>query len=94
MYVKDLTLGIPNSRLSNHPADRFSGGKSIRRDGFARVFSHDAIILPDQCGGPVFDLNRHFLGINIARFSRTTTLVIPADMILKLIENYQKDLVY
>ncbi|WP_285055969.1 trypsin-like peptidase domain-containing protein [Pedobacter ginsengisoli] len=94
MYVKDLTLGIPNSRLSNHPADRFSGGKSIRRDGFARVFSHDAIILPDQCGGPVFDLNRHFLGINIARFSRTTTLVIPADMILKLIENYQKDLAY
>ncbi|HMI03881.1 MAG TPA: trypsin-like peptidase domain-containing protein [Pedobacter sp.] len=92
LYSKDLTLGIFNPPLSTHPADQFSGGKSIRRDGFAQVFSHDAIIFPDECGGPVFDLNQHFHGINIARFSRTTTLVIPAAVILELIKNYQNNL--
>lgn len=93
LYSKDLTLGIFNSPLSNHPADQFLGGKSIRRDGFVQVFSHDAIILPDECGGPVFDLNQRFCGINIARFSRTTTLVIPAAVIQELIKDYQKNLV-
>lgn len=92
LYSKELTLGVFNPPASNHPAEQFLGGKSIRRDGFAKVFSHDAIILPDECGGPVFDLNQHFYGINIARFSRTTTLVIPASVILGLINEHQKDL--
>jgi serine protease Do len=91
LLSKDLTLGGLNPP-SNHPADQFLGGKSIRRDGFAQVFSHDAIILPDECGGPVFDLNQQFHGINIARFSRTTTLVIPAGVILRLIQDHQKEL--
>lgn len=60
----------------NHPADHFSGGKSARRDGFKEVFTHDAILKPEECGGPVFDLNGKFYGINIARFSRTSSLVI------------------
>jgi serine protease Do len=93
LYSKDLTLGVFNPPQSNHPAEQFLGGKSIRRDGFAKVFSHDAIVLPDECGGPVFDLDHHFYGINIARFSRTTTLVIPATVILGLINDHQKDLV-
>jgi serine protease Do len=93
LYSKDLTLEVFNPPPSNHPAEQFLGGKSIRRDGFAKVFSHDAIVLPDECGGPVFDLNHHFYGINIARFSRTTTLVIPATVILGLINDHQKDLV-
>lgn len=91
LLSKDLTLGVFNPP-SNHPADQFLGGKSIRRDGFPQVFSHDAIILPDECGGPVFDLNQQFHGINIARFSRTTTLVIPASIILRLIQDHQKEL--
>lgn len=66
---------------SKHPADYFSGGKSQRRDGFDKVFTHDAIIKPEECGGPVFDRKGKFYGINIARFSRTSALVIPADVI-------------
>lgn len=66
---------------SKHPADYFSGGKSIRRDGFDKVFTHDAIIKPEECGSPVFDRNGKFYGINIARFSRTSCLVIPPDVI-------------
>lgn len=91
VYSKDLVLGVFNPPASNHPAEQFLGGKSIRRDGFPTVFSHDAIIVPDECGGPVFDLNQHFYGINIARFSRTSTLVIPAAVIRRLIKEHQSN---
>jgi len=74
----------------NHPAEKFDGGKSVRRDGFNTVFAHDAAIKASACGSPVFDWQGNFYGINIARFSRTTTLVVPKkiinDFILKAIE--------
>jgi serine protease Do len=86
---KQLTLGVYQAPLSDHPAEQFPGGKSIRRDGFSKVFSHDAKIKPDECGGPVFEINHRFYGINIARFSRAATLVIPANVILRLMEKSQ-----
>lgn len=92
-YLKKLTLDVLKPPLSNHPAEQFVGGKSIRRDGFTQVFSHDAKVKPDECGGPVFDAKNRFCGINIARSSRTTTLVIPTVVILRLIENYQRGMV-
>lgn len=88
-YLKKLTLDVLKPPLSSHPAEQFVGGKSIRRDGFTQVFSHDAKVKPDECGGPVFDAKNRFLGINIARSSRTTTLVIPTVAILHLIENWR-----
>lgn len=91
-YFKNLRLDVFKAPLSTHPAEQFNGGKSIRRDGFTQVFSHDARIKPEECGGPVFDIKNRFCGINIARFSRTTTLVIPAPVLLRLIENYQSSM--
>lgn len=81
-----LMVGIGMQPLMNaHPAGRFLGGKSVRLDGFTRVFAQDAALLPDECGGPVFDVAGRFYGINIARFSRTSTLVIPASVVLKFL---------
>ncbi len=60
-----------------HAADQFEGGKSLRADGFNGVFAHDSNIKAEECGGPVFDINGNFVGINIARFSRTTTITLP-----------------
>jgi serine protease Do len=71
----------------SHVADQFFGGKSVRLDGFSKVFSHDGIITPEECGGPVFDSNGRFYGVNIARFSRTTTLVMPAQVLISIIKN-------
>ncbi len=92
--VKDIILRVQPQHHFNHPAELFAGGKSIRRDGFVRVFVHDAILRPEQCGGPVFDANGHFYGINIARYSRTSSVVIPSRCILKLIEQYKPDITY
>ena len=62
-----------------HIADGFAGGKSKVRAGFAKVLVHDAHVLPSECGGPVFDTQGHFIGINIARYSRTRSYILPAD---------------
>jgi len=84
----DLVLGVRPEQPSEHPALMFKGGRSVRRDGFEAVYAHDAILRPEQCGGPVFDSNGHFYGINIARFSRTTTLFIPATVIAQFINTH------
>ncbi len=65
----------------NHPMNRFKGGKSVRRDGFQSIFVHDARIRSYECGSPVFDAAGQFRGINIARFSHATTVVIPASVV-------------
>jgi serine protease Do len=86
IVTKTFTLDGVASSISNHPADKFDGGKSVRRDGFNHIFAHDGAIKSDECGSAVFDQPGNFLGINIARFSRTSTLVIPAGVIKKFIE--------
>lgn len=85
VYSKEIILDFKPVVISNHPAERFIGGRSLRHDGFKQVFAHDAILKPNQNGGPVFDLDGHFYGINIARFSRVSNIVIPAKVVLDFI---------
>jgi serine protease Do len=66
---------------ATHPTDLFRGGKSERRDGFQSVIAHDGILRPEQCGGPLFAMDGTLAGINIARFSRTVSLAIPAAVV-------------
>lgn len=80
-----VTLGIRPLTSPNHNSEKFNGGKSIRRDGFAKVFGHDARIRPEECGGPVIDVQGNFYGINIARFSRVATLAIPVSQLRKFL---------
>ncbi|WP_158798061.1 S1C family serine protease [Pedobacter sp. L105] len=86
--LKEVVLATRPPMHFNHPAELFEGGKSIRRDGFERVFSDDTRLLPEQCGGPVFDTAGHFYGINISRFSRVSSIVIPADVISRFIKQW------
>lgn len=44
--------------------------------GFGSVLAHDAIVWPDQCGGPVVDLQGNAVAWNVARFDRTATHAI------------------
>ncbi len=81
--IKLLLTVMP---AGTHIAEHFDGGRSVRCDDFSKVFAHDAAILARECGGPVFDTRGRFLGINIARFSRTTTLILPASIILNFLK--------
>lgn len=82
MQVHMHMPGIPEG---NHIAVQFEGRRSSRSDGFKRVFVQDAAVKADECGGPVFDQQGRFYGINIARHSRTSTIVMPVDVILKFL---------
>ena len=84
--TKEVTLGKRPAQRSRHIADDLIGGKSVRRDGFSRVVSHDANLRPEQCGGPVFDIDGNFLGVNISRFSRTRSYIIPRTLIKEFID--------
>ncbi|MEO6893950.1 MAG: trypsin-like peptidase domain-containing protein [Ginsengibacter sp.] len=87
IFEKTIILRQVAIPLSEHPADHFDGGSSRIRDGFNKVFTHDAIIHPEMCGGPIFDANGTFYGINIARHSRASTLGMPASIIGKFISD-------
>ncbi|MCA9248196.1 MAG: trypsin-like peptidase domain-containing protein [Planctomycetales bacterium] len=54
---------------------------SNRRGGFAQVFPHDAFLRPNDCGGPLVDLEGKAVGINIARADRATSYAIPANLV-------------
>jgi len=81
--TKSILLGAFPSR-SGHAADQLD--KSGRRDGFESVIPHDADLRPEDCGGPLFDLQGRFVGLNIARNSRVRSYALPATIISKLIE--------
>lgn len=76
--------------MNKHIADTFDGGMSLRSEGFNHVFVHDSMVRPEECGGPVFDLNGNFYGINIARLSRTSTLALPYTIVRKFILDSMK----
>lgn len=82
---KWITLGDPETP-ANHAADMMD--KSGRRDGFTAVISHDADLDPNHCGGPVFDLQGNFIGINIARNSRVRSYTLPGSLIQPLVEKH------
>ena len=82
LQLSDKTPGGDlDSGDSYHIADHFEGGKSKIHNGFSEVIAHDARVFPDECGGPIYDLNGAFVGFNAARVSRTHCLMLPAHVI-------------
>lgn len=67
--------------------DAMSGEYSERRTGFPRIMQHDIMGNRHFMGGPVFDLDGHCVGMNIARFSRCETYAIPTAELRQLVED-------
>jgi len=82
-----VKLTAPNIAVTNHPVEKFTGGKSVRRDGFKQIYTHDLALTPEMAGSAVFDLQGNFIGINIARYSRASSLIIPGTQIQAFINN-------
>ncbi|WP_437225812.1 S1C family serine protease [Planctomicrobium sp. SH661] len=70
--------------------NQMGGELSYRRDDFEAVYQHDSVIGPEECGGPVVNLDGLAMGINIARAGRTETYALPADLIEPLIEQLKQ----
>lgn len=86
LLQKEVTLGTRQNPNPNHLAEMFKGGKSERRDGFRQVWLSDIHLEAAECGSPVFDGTGKLLGIGIARFSRSATVVMPVHLIKKWVE--------
>jgi serine protease Do len=72
----EATLGARKSHA--HELHWGGGPFSERRFGFSDVLSHDTVLLPTQCGGPLLDLEGRAVGINIARALRVASYALPA----------------
>jgi len=80
-------LAAPLAETPEAKEARLLAGKvNDRSNDFPAVFQHDTVLQPNQCGGPLVDLDGHVLGINIARAGRTESYALPADIIVPLIE--------
>lgn len=84
------TLGGPDTVMtgSKRPRGtdiRLAGELSDRRGGFPQAIQHDTVLHPEQCGGPLVDLDGKAVGINIARADRVSTYAIPAKVVLDIL---------
>lgn len=59
---------------------------SKRQNGFPRVFQHDALVQPSDCGSPLVGLDGKAFGINIARVSGPAVYGLPAQIIVQEID--------
>ena len=61
--------------------NRMGSTLSERRVGFPVILQHDTVLRPQDCGGPLVDLDGNVIGINIARAGRVETFAIPAETV-------------
>jgi S1-C subfamily serine protease len=75
---------FPQRRLE--VMERMGGEISRVRDGFPVVLQTDMVLNPEECGGPVLDLQGNVVGITAARAGRIRSYVIPAESIVQMLE--------
>ena len=64
---------------------------SRRGDQFPNVFQHDSPLFPEQCGGPLCDLEGNVLGMNIARSGRAASYAIPANHVQTVLSQLKRE---
>jgi serine protease Do len=65
------------------------GPLSERRTGFPLALQHDTVLMPQECGGPLVDLDGRCVGINIARAGRVNSYALPASVVLPLVAEFK-----
>lgn len=87
--LKSLST-IVHHKTARTVYDRWGGGPfSQRRFGFGQVITHDTILPPELCGGPLVDLEGTLVGINIARSMRVASFAVSPQEIESLIRAYR-----
>jgi serine protease Do len=85
--TEELEFEVKLGRRPASPLDRGAMQNSLgselsaRRTGFEKVITHDMVLEPRDCGGPLVDLDGRVLGINIARAGRVETWALPPELI-------------
>jgi serine protease Do len=66
--------------------NRMGGELSLRADGFEEALTHDTVLQPWQCGGPLVNLDGEAIGLNIARAGRVASYALPAGLARRIAE--------
>ena len=90
--VADVVLGEERSlnplyERSNQQNTMGGNRLSKRRQNFPLAVQHDTFLKPEDCGGPVVDVNGKVVGINIARQGRVASLMLPASLAQKVVDD-------
>jgi serine protease Do len=67
--------------------EQMGGNISKVRDAFPWVLQSDLQLQPEQCGGPVVDLNGRVIGVSIAQADRTRSFLVPASHLASILKN-------
>lgn len=80
--------GIGGERAARFKMMNRLGAVPSRRDGnFPNVFQHDTPLFPEQCGGPIVDLDGQVVGLNIARKGRAASFALPSGYVQTLVQD-------
>ncbi|QDS87927.1 Putative serine protease HhoB precursor [Rosistilla ulvae] len=85
--AREMTVAVRLGHRSDPKSQddaAMAGRLSERRDGFPFAVTHDSVLLPEECGGPLIDLDGKAVGINIARSQRTGTLALTSETVERL----------
>lgn len=89
--IKEMEFKVtlsPRSKMSRGDLQNVFGGElSGRRGGFPKVIQHDTVVKPEDCGGPLVDLDGNIIGINIARAGRVETWALPVAIIKPILKD-------
>ena len=90
--VADVVLGEERSlnplyERSNQQNTMGGNRLSKRRQNFPSAVQHDTFLKPEDCGGPVVDVDGKVVGINIARQGRVASLMLPASLAQKVVND-------
>ena len=68
---------------------RFGGALSEKRGNFPNALQHDLTLRPNECGGPLVNLDGEVVAVNIARGGRVKSYAIPAGDLKDLLSNLE-----
>lgn len=63
-----------------------AGEMSSRRTNFPEALQHDTVLKPEDCGGPLVNLEGEVVGINISRAGRIESYALTPALVLPLLE--------
>lgn len=64
-----------------HYQNKLGGDLSERRFGFPAALQHDTPLDPNECGGPLVDLDGRVVAFNISRAGRTESYALPVELV-------------
>jgi len=85
MTMKPKLDRRPPSMFRGEMQNRMGSELSSRRWGYPTILQHDSVVKPQDCGGPIVDLEGRVIGINICREGRTSSWAVPSEVLQPLL---------